>query len=233
MANIIITGVSRGIGRSLADYFLSETGHHVIGLSREEDLPASTQSAPTETDSKYTHFSMDICEIEDLDELIRYLKDEQIRPDILINNAGMMLNKPFSAITPEDFDHVLKINLRAPFFLIQKLLPLLSDYAHIVNLSSMGGFMGSVKFPGLSLYSASKGALSILTEVLAEELKDTGVKVNALALGAVQTEMLMDAFPGYQAPNTPQEMADFIGRFALTGSRFFNGKVLPVAVSTP
>jgi 3-oxoacyl-[acyl-carrier protein] reductase len=97
----------------------------------------------------------------------------------------------------------------------------------------MGGIQGSSKFPGLAAYSSSKGALITLTEMLAEEYKESNISFNALALGAVQTEMLAEAFPGYQASTTAREMARFIADFALNGHQFFNGKVLPVAHSTP
>jgi len=85
----------------------------------------------------------------------------------------------------------------------------------------------------MSLYSASKGALAILTESLAEELKEQNIRVNALALGAVQTEMLEEAFPGYQAAVTAEEMADFITDFALKAHSYINGKIIPVSLSTP
>lgn len=117
--------------------------------------------------------------------------------------------------------------------MVRDLLPFFNPAAHIVNMSSMGGVQGSAKFPGLSLYSASKGAVGILTECLAEELKEEGVSVNALAIGAVQTEMLSQAFPDYKAPLSADEMAGFIKYFALQGKNFFNGKVLPVSLSTP
>ena len=97
----------------------------------------------------------------------------------------------------------------------------------------MGGFQGSSKFPGLSAYSASKAALGNLTECLAEEFKEMGIAVNALALGAVKTEMLEEAFPGYVPPVNAQEMAGFMANFATSGHHFFNGKILPVSVSTP
>ncbi|MCD4683026.1 MAG: SDR family oxidoreductase, partial [Bacteroidales bacterium] len=116
---------------------------------------------------------------------------------------------------------------------VQALLPMFKPNSHIVNVSSMGGFQGSVKFPGLSLYSASKGALAILSECMAEEFKEEQIKVNCLALGAVQTEMLSEAFPGYEAPIKPNKMAEFIKNFALTGQQVFNGKILPVSLSTP
>ena len=97
----------------------------------------------------------------------------------------------------------------------------------------MGGFQGSVKFPGLSFYSASKAALACISECLAVELKEFEITVNCLALGSVQTEMLENAFTGYTAPVTASEMGKLIGDFALTGSRFYNGKIIPVALTTP
>ncbi|MCK7533451.1 MAG: SDR family oxidoreductase [Marinilabiliales bacterium] len=96
--------------------------------------------------------------------------------------------------------------------------------AHIVNISSMGGYQGSSKYKGLSYYSASKAAISCLSECLAGEFSGTGITVNCLALGAVQTEMFEEAFPGSQAPVSTMEMAQFIVNFALNGNRFFNGK---------
>ncbi len=108
-----------------------------------------------------------------------------------------------------------------------------SGLKHVVNVTSMAGYQGSSKFNGLSYYSASKAALGSLTECLAEELKDESIKVNALAIGAVQTEMLEEAFPGFKAPLQPSQMAEFMKWFTLEGPVFFNGKVLPVSLSTP
>ncbi|HEY9115582.1 MAG TPA: SDR family oxidoreductase, partial [Bacteroidales bacterium] len=153
--------------------------------------------------------------------------------DILVNNAGFLVVRPFSELTDDDFDKTFSVNVKSVFKITRDLLPYFSANAHIVNISSMGGVQGSAKFPGLSLYSSSKGALGILTECLAEELKERKISVNALALGAVQTEMLAEAFPGYKAPLSASEMADFIYNFTLTGNKFFNGKILPVSSSTP
>ena len=97
----------------------------------------------------------------------------------------------------------------------------------------MGGVQGSMKFPGLAAYSSSKGAVITLTELLAEEYKEHAISFNVLALGAVQTEMLEEAFPGYEAPTTALEMANYIYEFALTGNKFYNGKMLQVSSSTP
>ena len=112
-------------------------------------------------------------------------------------------------------------------------LPFLKENSHVLNISSIGGVQGSLKFPGLAAYSSSKGALLTLTELLAEEYKDSKISFNALALGAVQTEMLEEAFPGYKAPVSAAEMAAYIFNFATTGHRFYNGKILQVSSNTP
>jgi NAD(P)-dependent dehydrogenase (short-subunit alcohol dehydrogenase family) len=153
--------------------------------------------------------------------------------DILVNNAGLLIHKPFELMEEADFDQMFQANVKSAFKLTKCLFPYFSENAHIVNIGSMGGFQGSMKFPGLSLYSASKGALAILTECLAEEFKERKIKVNCLALGSAQTEMLDEAFPGYRAPLSAIEMATFITDFSLNGHRWFNGKILPVSVVTP
>jgi short-subunit dehydrogenase len=155
--------------------------------------------------------------------------------DILINNAGTLVNKPFSDISLSEIDEMLNVNFKAPSMLIQSLISKIrhSPIRHVVNIGSMGGFQGSSKYPGLSVYSASKAALAVMTECLAVEYSHLGIRFNCLALGAVQTEMLTNAFPTYTAPLQPNEMAQFIADFALSQWKYFNGKVLPVAVTNP
>jgi NAD(P)-dependent dehydrogenase (short-subunit alcohol dehydrogenase family) len=151
----------------------------------------------------------------------------------LINNAGTLISKPFEKLSVEDFEQVFSVNVFSCAMLIQKLLPILGSGSHVVSISSMGGVQGSVKFPGLAAYSSSKGALQVLTEVLAEEYKARDISFNCLALGAVQTEMLEEAFPGFKAPVQADQMARYIFDFAVQGAALFNGKTLPVAVTTP
>ena len=117
--------------------------------------------------------------------------------------------------------------------LTRRVIPFMQPKGHVVTISSMGGVQGSMKFAGLSAYSSSKGAVITLTELLAEEYKETGPSFNVLALGAVQTEMLEEAFPGYKAPTTPLEMATYIFEFSQKGQQFYNGKLLQVSSSTP
>jgi NAD(P)-dependent dehydrogenase (short-subunit alcohol dehydrogenase family) len=128
---------------------------------------------------------------------------------------------------------MMEINYFAPVTLIRTLFPLMRKGSHIVNISSMGGFQGSLKFDGLSCYSASKAAMACLTECLASEFSEPGIAVNCLAPGSVSTEMLSDAFPGYNAPVSAKDMGNFVAWFATNGGKFFNGKILPVALTTP
>ncbi len=153
--------------------------------------------------------------------------------DILINTAGSLVVEDFMKFSNEKAREMMEINFFGPASVIRTLRPLMKKGAHIVNISSMGGYQGSSKYRGLSYYSASKAAISCLSECLAEEFSDSGISVNCLALGAVQTEMFEEAFPGKKAPVSAKEMAEFIVDFAQNGNRFFNGKVLPVAIGNP
>ncbi|MEO0506650.1 MAG: SDR family oxidoreductase [Bacteroidota bacterium] len=225
MANIIITGTSRGIGFEMVKQF-SEEGHQVLALSRNAqpilDLELENVIA----------FPFDLSSNESFTQLKAVL-DSWDTVDILINNAGSLVNQPFLEMSMEDFEKVYQVNVFGVAKITQAVLPKMNKKGHVVTVSSMGGVQGSMKFPGLSAYSSSKGAVITLTELWAEEFKETGPSFNVLALGAVQTEMLEEAFPGYQAPLTAEAMANYIKNFALTGQEFYNGKLLQVSSSTP
>jgi len=223
--NIVITGAGKGIGFELAKLF-SINKHKTFCISRNID---NLQKIKNQYLKPFPFNLID----GNYDNLLHGIKDFIPHVDVLINNAGLLINKPFSDFTDDDFDNIFRTNVNAVAKLSRTLLKELKSGSHVVNISSIGGVQGSSKFPGLALYSASKGAVSILTEVMAEELKENKIFVNALALGAVQTEMLAEAFPGYKAPLQANEMADYIYDFALNGHKFYNGKVLPVSLSTP
>ena len=219
---VIVTGASRGIGRALVDIF-KNLGHDVWALSRNIDELKLIKGIHA--------FSIDLSDEQQIYDWVGSCGVNHF--DALINNAGILINKPFSETTTADFESVYRVNVFGAAQLIRHLLPLLSTSSHILNISSMGGVNGSAKFPGLAAYSSSKGALAILTELLAEEFKENGPRCNALALGAVQTEMLTQAFPNYEAPVSATEMASYIADFSFNGHRLYNGKVLPVSQSTP
>ncbi len=227
--NIIITGSSRGIGLELVKLFCKDTNNCVIGISRSINNYSSLNEMGNNT--KFIPLVYDISSINNT--FIKKITEHINKVDILINNAGYLVNKPFEELCDEEFDQMFNINVKSVFKIVQQLLPLFIKNAHIVNISSMGGFQGSAKFKGLSLYSASKGALNTLTECLAEELKERNIKINSLSLGAVDTEMLRLAFPLYKAPIHPLEMALFIKQFAENAHHYMNGKIIPVSISTP
>ena len=225
MANVIISGTSRGIGFELAKLFADE-GHKVLALSRNPRPVLDLNHANIAT------FAFDLCEPDDYKKVVGFIQDWD-GVDILINNAGSLLNKPFLETSMEEFEKVYKVNVFGVAELTKIILPKMHKASHVVTISSMGGVQGSMKFPGLSAYSSSKGAVITLTELWAEEFKETGPSFNVLAIGAVQTEMLAEAFPGYEAPVTALEMAAYIKEFALTGNKLYNGKLLQVSNSTP
>ncbi|MEM5566982.1 SDR family oxidoreductase [Psychroserpens sp. AS72] len=224
--NIIITGTSRGIGFELVHLFANQ-GHNVLALSRNAQ-PVSNLHF-----DNISSFAFDLCEADDYLRVEQFIKNEFKHVDILINNAGMLLNKPFAETTFKDFSKVYETNVFGVAEMTRIVLPFMKKDGHVITISSMGGIQGSMKFPGLAAYSSSKGAVITLTELLAEEYKETGPQFNVLALGAVQTEMLKEAFPDYQAPTTAIEMAEYIQDFAHNGNKYYNGKALQVSNSTP
>lgn len=224
---IVVVGASRGIGKSIVDLLAKDSTHRVIALARNREqmvrhfedrknvechtLDLNTQNVRSQCASLFASI-------------------DQI--DVLINNAGAIVNKPFTVLTREDLETCYNVNILGIMELTQEAVQKMQR-AHIVNISSMGGFQGSAKFPGLSAYSTSKAALCSFTELLAEEYKETGIKTNCLCLGAVQTEMLEEAFPGYQAPISAEKMAEYIVDFSLNAHQWMNGKIIPVSLSTP
>ncbi len=224
MKNIIITGTSRGIGYELALKF-AQSGHQVLAVSR--NIPQALMENPN-----ITCLSVDLSlepEIQKIGDVLSQWK----KVDAIIHNAGALVLKPFSETSLEDFQRIYSVNVFAVASLTKMALPYLVKGSHVVTISSMGGIQGSMKFAGLSAYSSSKGAVITLSELLAEEYREHGISFNVLALGSVQTEMLSEAFPGYIAPLSADEMANYICDFTLNGNRFFNGKVLQVSLSTP
>lgn len=225
---VVITGASRGIGFEVAQQFLN-AGHTVFCLTRNL-APLQAINHPN-----LKLHATDLCSQVSMNDAVAFIKQQVHSVDCIIHNAGSLVNKPFDAISYEEVEKVYRINVFAPYYLTQQLIPLLGkdQRSHIVTISSMGGFQGSAKFPGLSAYSSSKAAVAGLTECLAEELKEKNISVNCLAIGAVQTEMLAEAFPGYQAPLSPMQMAEYVFDFATKGHQYYNGKILPVSSSTP
>jgi short-subunit dehydrogenase len=231
---VIVTGASRGIGFELVKQY-AEAGHEVIAISRNTDkLERLKEECLGLNPQALVHtISFDLAEGDFNSQLMPSINKYFQQVDVLVNNAGALVAKPFVEINAEELQRIYSVNVLSVFKLTQILMPKFSDSAHILNVSSVGGVQGSVKFAGLTAYSSSKAALIGLTECLAEEYKETNLSFNCLALGAVQTEMLEEAFPGYQALTTAKDMAAYIVDFSLNGHKFYKGKILSVSKSTP
>ncbi|KRD07580.1 short-chain dehydrogenase [Flavobacterium sp. Root901] len=225
MKNIIVTGTSRGIGYELALKF-ANAGNQVLAISRK--IPKTLLEH-----QNVTCLSIDLADETALQEAANFLSSTWKKVDAVVHNAGALLLKPFAETTQADFESIYKVNVFAVANLTRICLPYLQKGSHVVTISSIGGVRGSLKFAGLAAYSSSKGAIITLTELLAEEYKEQGISFNVLALGSVQTEMLNEAFPGYQAPISAEGMAAYIYDFTLNGNKYFNGKVLEVSSTNP
>ena len=227
MKNIIVTGASRGIGYYTALQFAKE-GHQVLAIARSKDRLEILKSEK-ESSGNIQILTLDLSSDYGAEQITSIFK----KVDVLINNAGALVNKPFSEISQVEMLQVYQTNVFAPYFLVQKLLQNFTSDAHIINIGSVGGVNGTLKFPGLSIYSSSKAAVSCLSECWQAEFAETDLTFNSLALGSVQTEMLEQAFPGYKAPLSPEQMAVYICRFALNDAEFVRGKTVVVSRTNP
>ena len=225
--SIVVVGASRGIGNSIVKQLAADTNNSILALSRNTDQMQESFGSFKNVASKFLDLNSKTVK-EDCETIFNELD----KIDILINNAGILVNKPFDQISHDDFTNCYQVNVIGVMETVQAAIPKMHS-AHIINISSIGGFQGSVKFPGLTAYSTSKAALCSFTELFAEEYKETEIKMNCLCLGAAQTEMLEEAFPGYEAPVSAEKMAEYIVDFSLNANQWINGKIIPVSLSTP
>ncbi|MFW6347515.1 MAG: SDR family NAD(P)-dependent oxidoreductase [Cyclonatronaceae bacterium] len=226
---LLISGASRGIGRETALYAAKEGADVIITARTESRLQEVQQQQP----ARIRYVCADLSKDDGIAAITAFLEEKTITLDALINNAGALVNKPLLETTTEDWYYLLEANLMSAIHLSKTCVPFMKRDSHLLNIGSMGGFQGASKFPGIGGYSVAKGALSILTECLAVELADKKIGANCLCLGAVQTEMLEQAFPGMKAPLQAEEMGRYIAEFAMEAQKFFNGKVLPVSLADP
>ena len=230
---IIVTGASSGVGRAIAKALAATHGCTVVAVARNAEQLHQLAKEVAGAVGSVQPLPLDLAADGAIEAVLKAVQGPRLHG--LVNCAGLLIKQPFGDWTHSDVRRLFHLNAAVPLMLTQALAPQLGGdpLGHVVNLGSMGGFQGSVKFPGMAAYSASKAALANLSECMAEELKDKSVYCNCICLGAVDTAMLRAAFPGFSAPVGPDEVGAFIARFVLEGQKFFNGKVLPFASSTP
>jgi NAD(P)-dependent dehydrogenase (short-subunit alcohol dehydrogenase family) len=187
----LLTGASRGLGRSIAMH-LARSGVSVIGTYRSRKDEAEAVAAEIRASgARAVMLPFDAADPAGFggfaDSVSAALRDEFGREnfDFLINNAGIGINAPFAETTEEQFDALVQIQIKGPFFLTQKLLPLIADGGRILNMSS-----GLARFtlPGFAAYASTKGAIEVLTRYLAKELGPRQIRVNVVAPGAIATD---------------------------------------------
>lgn len=223
MKTIVVTGTSSGIGNEICIQ-AAKLNYKVISISRNIE--------PLKGINGIDSYKVDITDKKSIKNFIDDLRNRDLKIDILINNAGQLSNELFGETSYESFKQTFDVNVFGLAEITRSLIPFINKSGHVINISSIGGVNGSKKFPGLSVYSSSKAAVIALTEVLAEEYSE-GPSFNVLALGAVQTKMLKEAFPDYEAQTKPGEMAKYIIDFAINGNNLFNGKLISVSNSNP
>ena len=223
MKTIVVTGTSSGIGNEICIQ-AAKLNYKVISISRNIE--------PLKGINGIDSYIVDITDKKSIKNFIDDLRNRDLKIDILINNAGQLSNELFGETSYESFKQTFDVNVFGLAEITRSLIPFINKSGHVINISSIGGVNGSKKFPGLSVYSSSKAAVIALTEVLAEEYFE-GPSFNVLALGAVQTKMLKEAFPDYEVQTKPGEMAKYIIDFAINGNNLFNGKLISVSNSNP
>lgn len=235
----LVTGASRGIGRASAAR-LAEAGarvivHYSASKTAADELVAEIRAKGGQADA----VGADLSAVDGAHTLAEAVKGLGIsKLDVLVNNAGVAELSPFEAQGIESFDRQFAINVRAPYFLTQELLPLLGEGSSVIFLSSV---VARVAFEGISAYSATKGAVEVIVRGLAKELGGRGIRVNAVAPGAIDTDMAQDflgteesreyikSVQALKRIGQPNDIADAVLFFASDASRWVDGRSLEVS----
>ena len=219
----IVTGASSGIGRCTAE-MLARRGARVAAFARSKEKLADLAS------DRILPVAGDIRHLGDVERLFSAAESQFGHVDVLINNAGMIDPAPLVETTFDEWQEMFAVNVHGVYLTCRRALPAMIERRRgaIVNVSSISGVPGPEKFPGWVSYCASKGAVNSLTEALAVEIKQHGVRVNSVSPGSVDTKMWAEASGGAPAAMTPEEVAETILFLASDRSRPMNGQNLNV-----
>ncbi|HRD65079.1 MAG TPA: SDR family NAD(P)-dependent oxidoreductase [Candidatus Competibacter sp.] len=206
----LITGGGRGIGAATAEA-LARKGAHVIVASRTEAELTATVARLRAAGLDASARVLDVADDAAVDAAFDRIAAEFGRLDMLVNNAAIIASGTFAEMTMADWDRLMAVNLRGAVLCARRAFRLMRERGgSIVNVSSLGGVPGTEKFPGYAAYTVSKFALTGLTEALAVEGKDCNIRVNGVAPGAVDTDMLRKAAPHLRTRTTPADVAKVI-----------------------
>lgn len=231
---VLIIGASSGLGEETTKILSKRADISALFLVSRNKEKLSALKVEVESNGKECDYlSLDLIQTDLIEsKLSSFLSNRDI--DVLFFNAGTLVNGRLVDTSQMDVAKTFATNTIAFIETWKAVYPVIksSSKAQVITSGSMGGVQGSVKFPGLAAYSASKSALASLCEVLAVEHEEERIIFNCLAFGSINTKMLQEAFPDYACEVSPEDMANYVVNF-MTGPRLFNGKVLPVSITTP
>jgi 3-oxoacyl-[acyl-carrier protein] reductase len=224
----IVTGASAGIGRAIAERLAQAGATVVVNYGTSADKAKAVVAGIESKGGKAIAVQADMSRVADVRRLISETVQRFGRLDILVNNAGMALFKPLIETTEQEFDRVLALNTKGPYFAMQEAAKVIQEGGRIVNISTDGTHMG---FPGVTAYLASKGALEQISKGLAHELAPKGVTVNTVSPGFTETAMLPDAFRETGAEmsplkrlGAPEDIADVVLFIVSDQARWLTGQ---------
>jgi NAD(P)-dependent dehydrogenase (short-subunit alcohol dehydrogenase family) len=222
----VVTGASSGIGLATAELLVAR-GARVAVFARTADR---LEAFAARHRDRVIAVSGDVADERDIERLFAGVEKRFGDADVLVNCAGMIDPGRLVDVTPDRWDRMFAVNVRGTYLASRRALPkmLARRSGSVVNVASISGVLGPEKFPGFVSYNASKAAVIALTEALAVEVRESGVRVNAVSPGSVDTKMWADASGGAKADMTPAEVAETILFLASDRSRPVNGQNLHV-----
>jgi 3-oxoacyl-[acyl-carrier protein] reductase len=228
----IVTGASNGIGRAIAERLADEGAIVVVNYSKSSEKAQQVVMGIQAKGGKALAVQADMSQVTEARRLVIDSVRQFNRLDILVNNAGKFMPKPLDDTTEEDFDSVIALNAKGPYFAMQEAAKVLKDGGRIVNISTGGTHL---HFPGATAYLGSKAALEQYTKGLAQELASKGVTVNTVSPGFTETGMMTDEYRqiGIQLTpmkrlGVPKDIADVVAFIVSEEARWLTGQTIQV-----
>jgi NAD(P)-dependent dehydrogenase (short-subunit alcohol dehydrogenase family) len=221
----IITGGTKGIGLSSAK-LLHHKGFDICVCSSDDK---NIKAAKNELPETVLVLKCDVANNADVKRVFSETSKRFGSIDVLVNAAAIITNQSFESMTIADFDNVMNVNFKSCIYTIKQAFKYMHNGGSIINLSSLGGLPGYEKFSGFSAYSISKYAVAGLTEILSVEAKEKNIRINSIAPGAVNTDMLAKAAPGLKSKTEPHDIATIIEFLSdESKSGHISGAVIPL-----
>lgn len=228
----IVTGASNGIGRAIAERLADDGAIVVVNYSKSSEKAQQVVVGIQGKGGKALAVQTDMSQVAEARRLVIDTVKQFNRLDILVNNAGKFMPKPLDETTEEEFDSVIALNAKGPYFAMQEAAKILKDGGRIVNVSTGGTHL---HFPGATAYLGSKAALEQYTKGLAQELAPKGVTVNTVSPGFTETGMMTDEYRqiGIQLSpmkrlGVPKDIADVVAFIVSEEARWLTGQTIQV-----